>query len=65
MIRPQTEDIGRRVSYKPKHGEPAREGVLTSFSGSMAWVRFDGGTSSKATNPDYLTWLDKPDFRDE
>ena len=59
-ITPTPSDIGRKVIYRERGthaGRKVEEGVLTSYSALVAFVRYGTGTTSAATNPQYLEWM--------
>ena len=60
MIEPTKDDIGRKVVYR-EHGDfPGRkieEGVVTSFNGSVVFVRYGASTTSAATAREDLEWM--------
>ena len=59
MIHPEQTDIGRQIIYR-EHGDHAgrivEAGVLTSFNGSYAFVRYGDQAKSKATEFRDLVW---------
>lgn len=49
----QNDDVGRKVIYRPAHGD-IEEGVITSFNSSYVFVRFGNDVTSKACRLDQL-----------
>lgn len=51
--------IGRRVVYRPKIPcSISEEGIVTSANHRFVFVRFNGGATSIACNPEDLTFID-------
>ena len=58
MINPKHSDIGRKVIYRAGHPTAVdEEGVLTSFNGSTAFVRYGSDHGAKGTNLSDLRWV--------
>lgn len=55
MINPTEKDIGRKVVYRGLGGE-VDEGVITSFTEHVVFVRYGECTTSAATRRDQLEW---------
>ena len=53
------EHEGSRVEYRAA-GQPPEQGVITGAGLRFAYVRYDGGTAPKATDPAALTLLGGP-----
>ena len=50
------EDIGRKVLYRPSHGD-SEEGVIVDFNATYIFVRFGNDVGSKACRPENLEWI--------
>jgi hypothetical protein len=60
VIDPTEADIGRKVVYRERgthEGRKIEEGVLTSFKGGAAFVRYGAAVSSCATDLEDLEWM--------
>lgn len=55
MIKPKDKDIGRRVIYRPSHGDPTT-GIISSFSDKFVFVRYSEGDTAAATKRKDLEW---------
>jgi hypothetical protein len=53
-------NVGRKAIYRPPHGAPLEEGVITSVSNTYVFVRYGSEAWSKATCPDDLSLLSEP-----
>jgi hypothetical protein len=66
MIEPTEADVGRKVVYTGNRypGGKIEEGVITSFNGSVVFVRYGADYGSKGTSRQDLEWTaalkDKP-----
>ena len=59
MIFPQQTDLGRRVIYRPPEAGH-RYGIITAIYPRRVFVRFDHQHFSRAVNPAYLTFVQRP-----
>lgn len=57
MIRPTSDDIGRRVVYRDEPRHIAEEGTLISFTSDTAFIRFHGYIAA-CRFPD-LFWMEE------
>ena len=59
MITPQQTDLNRRVIYRPPEAGQ-RYGIITAIYTHRVFVRFDHQHFSRAVNPAYLEFAERP-----
>jgi len=59
MITPQQTDLKRRVIYRPPE-TGQRYGIITAIYTHRVFVRFDHQHFSRAVNPAYLEFAERP-----
>ena len=55
MIKPITNDVGRRVTYREFDGS-FEHGIITSFNDHCVFVQYKLGCTSQATSREDLEW---------